>query len=427
MTKWIAAEEAPALLKPGMHVAIAGGVMEPQAILAALQAAPEASRGVTYIANPLPGMSKVDYASFHPEARTLTFFISAEMRDSFKAGRIDFVPVQHYQRYLYLRDQAQIDTAIIQLGPPDANGMCSHGYGLDFAPAILDKASLVIAEINAALPAPPDMAKIPLSAVDYAVESDIPVQLLPVAPIDDVAARIGAHVASLIRDGDCIETGIGAIPNAALAALGERSDLGVHSGMIPEGIKPLVDRGVITGAAKTIDKGKIVTGFAAGSRELMDWSGSCPDIAFRTAEYTHDVAVLGQIDNFVAINSAVEVDLFCQLNSEVVGGRQISGTGGSVDFMRGALRSKGGRGIVAFTATAAGGKVSRIVPQIPADGVTTALRTDADYFVTEYGIARVRGLPLDAAANALIEIAAPQFRDQLRDSWQAQYRAVRGG
>ena len=165
-------------------------------------------------------------------------------------------------------------------------------------------------------------------------------------------------------------------------------------GLISDGVMHLANAGVVNGRMKTIDKGKIVTGIVAGSNAVMQWAGACPDISYKTVDYTHDVALLGQIDNFVAINGAVEVDLLGQLNSEMVGGKQISGTGGSVDFMRGALRSKGGRGIVAFTATAGGGRLSRIVPAISSDAVVTALRTDADYFVTEYGVAKVRGQPL---------------------------------
>lgn len=426
MTKWIKASEVPALLKAGQQVFVGGGVLEPVTLMEAIQAIPEASRGVRYSANPLAGFSRLDYAAFHPEARVLSAFITAEMRDSFVAGKIDFVPLQYHQRYFFVRDRLNIDVALVQYGPPDADGMCSPGYGVDFVPAVVDKAKLVIAEINESLPAPPHLPKTHISKFHYAVRSNRPLRYMENPPIDDVAKKIGAHVASLIRDGDCIETGIGAIPNAALAALGHCNDLGVHSGMISDGISALAKAGVITGKRKTLDTGKIVTGFVAGGAETMQWAATSPDILYKTVDYTHDVALLGQIDNFVAINSGVEVDLLGQLNSEVVQGRQISGTGGSVDFMRGALRSKGGRGIVAFTATAAGGRLSRIVPQIAGDAIVTALRTDADYFVTEYGVAQVRGQSLVAAAEAIIAIAAPQFRDSLRDAWKERFGKITG-
>lgn len=426
MTTWIAAADVPGLLQPGQQVFVAGGVLAPLGLLQVLQANPEASRGICYLANPLAGHARLDFAGFHPEARAQSSFITAEMQDSFGAGKVDFIPLQYHQRYAFVRDHLPIDVALVQYGPPDSNGMCSPGYGIDFVPVVLDKAKLVIAEINEALPAPAHLPKTHISRFHYAVRSNRPPHYLQIAPIDDVARRIGANVASLIRDGDCIETGIGAIPNAALAALGNYNDLGIHSGMVSDGVMALAKAGVITGRRKSIDNGKIVTGFVAGGPEAMQWAGECPDILYKAVDYTHDVAVLGTIDNFVAINSGVEVDLLGQLNSEMVNGRQISGTGGAVDFMRGALRSRGGRGIVAFTATAGGGKLSRVVPHIAADAVVTALRTDADYFVTEYGVAQVRGRPLQAAAEAITAIAAPQFRSDLHDAWKERFRKVTG-
>lgn len=426
MTQWIEAAQVPGLLNPGMHVFVGGSVMEPLALLAALKDAPEASRGVTYITNPVPGLSRIDYATFHSQARLITNFMSDRMKDSFATGKIDFIPMQYHQRHFFVSGPLQIDVALVQYGPPDSDGMCSPGYGIDFVPAVIDRAKIVIAEINEALPSPPHLPKTHISKFHYAVKSNTQLQLLRIVPIDDVARQIGANVASLVRDGDCIEMGVGAIPNAALDALKDRNDLGIHSGLISDGVMHLANAGVVNGRMKTIDTGKIVTGIVAGSNAVMQWAGACPDISYKTVDYTHDVALLGQIDNFVAINGAVEVDLLGQLNSEMVNGRQISGTGGSVDFMRGALRSKGGRGIVAFTATAGGGKLSRIVPAISSDAVVTALRTDADYFVTEYGVAKVRGQPLQGAAEALIAIAAPQFRDGLRDAWKERVKRITG-
>ena len=172
------------------------------------------------------------------------------------------------------------------------------------------------------------------------------------------------------------------------------------------------------GAAKTIDRGRIVTGFLAGDAESYAWAAVAPELLFKPVNYTHDHGVLASIDNFVAINSAIEVDLFGQVNAEMIGGRQHSGTGGGLDFMRGAVRARGGRSIVAFAATAARGTISRIVPALAQGTVATALRTDADIFVTEYGAARVRHLDTEARARALIEIAAPEFRDALRDAWK---------
>jgi 4-hydroxybutyrate CoA-transferase len=220
-------------------------------------------------------------------------------------------------------------------------------------------------------------------------------------------------VAGLIRDGDCLQTGIGAIPAAILSQLSDKNDLGMHGGLIDDGGMQLIENGNLTGARKALDAHKHVTGMALGSAELMSWLAGRRDVVFRGANHTHEVSAIRQLDGFVSVNSAVEVDLFGQVNAEMAGGRQISGTGGSVDFMRAAKASKGGRSIVAMNATARGGSVSRIVPKVE---MVTALRTDVDTVVTEYGVAQIKDMPNQARAEALINIAAPQFRDELRAS-----------
>jgi 4-hydroxybutyrate CoA-transferase len=247
--------------------------------------------------------------------------------------------------------------------------------------------------------------------IDVLIENDVSAPALVPATIDDAAQEIGRLVARLIRDGDCLQTGIGAIPAAILNQLTDKNDLGMHGGLIDDGGMRLIQQGILNGARKAIDTGRHITGMALGSDDLMQWLASEHNVVFRGANHTHEVNVIRQLDGFVSVNSAVEVDLFGQVNAEMAGGRQISGTGGSVDFMRAAKASKGGRSIVAMNATARGGSVSRIVPKVE---MVTALRTDVDTVVTEYGVAQVKDLPNAARAEAMIEIAAPQFRDQLR-------------
>jgi 4-hydroxybutyrate CoA-transferase len=255
---------------------------------------------------------------------------------------------------------------------------------------------------------------VPAERLDYVVESERAIPELPLPPMTPEAERIGAHVAGIVRDGDCIQTGIGSIPFAVLAALGEKNDLGIHSGILDDAGRRLIESGVVTGKHKTIDRDKVVFPIATGSAEFYAWVGRRPEIELRPVSYTHHVPILARIDNFVSINSAIEVDLNGQLNAEMIGSRQVSGAGGSVDFMRGAALSDGGRSIIAMTSTAAGGKLSRIVPALAAGTAATALRTDIDYVVTEHGTARLRNRPLAARAEALIEISDPRFRDQLR-------------
>lgn len=418
MTCWINAEEVASLLKPGMTVFIAGATAEPRTILRALSEQAHACAGIHFVSVAIPGVNSGDFALFGPQTSATVFFATAENRDSIAAGQIDFLPMQYRAIFDYLANEASIDAVIVQLPPESSNGAFSQGISSDFLSAVLPKAKLVIAEINSLQPSPPDSPELPSSCLDYAVHCECPLPTLPIAKITPEAAVIGQHVAGLVNDGDCIQIGIGAIPNATLAKLSDKTDLGFHSGMISNGVQSLAIAGNITGACKQLDKGKIVTGTALGNKTLITWAGETPAVSFRPVSYTHDSCVIAKLDNFVSINSALQVDLFGQINADVMQGRQVSGTGGSVDMIRAAAYSTGGRSIVAFNATAAGGTISRIVAALPPHTATTILRTDIDYVVTEYGVRRIRFLPLRVRAEALIEIAAPQFRDQLRDEWR---------
>jgi len=419
MTCWINAEEVASLLKPGMTVFIAGATAEPRTILRALRKQADACAGVHFVSVAIPGLNSGDFALFGPQTSATVFFATAENRDPIAAGQIDFLPMQYRAIFDYLANEASIDVVIVQLPPERSNGVYSQGISSDFLSAALPGAKLVIAEVNSLQPSPLDSPELPSSCLDYAVRCECPLPTLPIADFMPEAAVIGQHVAGLVNDGDCIQVGIGAIPNAALAALSDKNDLGFHSGMITNGVQDLAIAGNITGVHKQLDKGKIVTGTALGNETLITWAGETPAVSFRPVSYTHDCCVIARLDNFVSINSALQVDLFGQINADVLQGRQVSGTGGSVDMMRGAAVSRGGRSIVAFNATAADGAVSRIVAALAPHTATTVLRTDIDYVVTEYGVRRVRFLPLRARAEALIEIAAPQFRDQLRDEWRS--------
>ena len=250
-----------------------------------------------------------------------------------------------------------------------------------------------------------------------AVACDQPVSIAAQAGIDQAGADVAAHVAAIVRDGDCLQVGIGSIASAILNALFDKNDLGIHSGMVSDGVMALALAGNINGKNKTIDAGRIVTGTTLGSQRLIEWAGSAPELSVRPVNYTHDVSVIRQLDQFVSINSALQVDLFGQVNSDMLDGRQHSGSGGSVDMIRATKLSAGGRAIIALKATANGGAISRIVSALPQHAATTILRTDVDYVVTEFGARRIRHLSTTARAEALLEIAAPQFRESLREEW----------
>lgn len=405
------------MLAPGMRVFVPGASNEPLGLIEAIAARPECAAGVTFVQFPLPGMNETDFAGLHPDARMESFFLSGAIRRSFDAGRVDFLPMHMRRVYDHVATCTPFDAVLIQAGM-DANGDYRHGPNVDFLEAALGNGSRVIAELNRRYEPAGGAPYIDADAIDILVETehDLPELVLPA--LDDTARAIGALVADLVPDGACIQTGIGSIPAAVLAALGEHNDLGMHGGLIDDAGFALVERGVVTGLRKAIDREVHVTGMALGSRALHVALADRPDVVLRPARYTHETSVIAELEQFVSINSAVEVDLLGQVSAEMVAGRQISGTGGSVDFMRGAATSPGGRSIVAMTATARGGELSRIVPALKAGTAVTAARTDVDCVVTEHGVAHLKGRSVDARARALIEIAAPQFRDELTEAWK---------
>jgi 4-hydroxybutyrate CoA-transferase len=350
----------------------------------------------------------------------VTFFGARDLEGI--AGTARFVPIQYRRLYEWLESDVVVDVALLQLAPPDGRGRCSYGLGVDFAPAVLDRAAFVVAELNGALPSPPGAPGVALERLDLRVETHREPPALETPRDDDVTSAIARHVASLVEDGDCLQTGIGAIPDAVLRALRDRRRLGCHSGVVSDGVRELQESGALDGSAKPIDRGHVVTGFLLGSRALYEWAATCPRLLLRPVSYTHDARVLAQLDRLTAINSAIEVDLFGQVNAEIVGGRQISGTGGAVDFARGAALARGGRSIVALPATAAGGQVSRIVASLPRAAAATTLRTDVDAVVTEHGVAWLRAKSVEQRAEALLGVAAPDLRAGLAEEWAALHR-----
>jgi 4-hydroxybutyrate CoA-transferase len=414
--------QVPDLLKPGMTVFLAGSATEPTSLFAALQAHPEASRGVRYTGVLVPGVNRANPVEWHAEAQMTAFFITPDMTRSFQAGRTELIPLQYHENYEFLRHRFPIDLALVSVSPPDAAGNCSPGICNDFLPLLLERGVPLVAELNPQIPRTVGAPTAPLDRFAYTVDNDHPLIEQTAGTLGPEFVAIGKHVAGMIEDGDCIQIGIGKVPAAVLNALKGHRRLGMHTGMIVDEVKMLVEHGVLTGEHKTIDQGQIITGFALGSRALYDWCAPRRDLRFEPVGYTHDVRRIAQIDRFISINSAIEVDLFGQTNAEHVDGRQISGIGGSVDFVRGARMSKGGRSIMALGATAAGGKLSRIVAALRTDTPTTCLRSDTDTVVTEFGVAELRYKPIDARAEALIAVAAPQFRDQLANDWAAMRR-----
>jgi len=395
------------LIQPGQRIYVAGSSNEPTGLLNAM-AEVDLPANLEFIQFPLPGLNGTDFTSWNATATLTTFFMTATLAKA-DLERVNYLPMQMRAVFDYLAHN--VDVYLVQVAK-DAEGILRLGPNVDFHEGVMQSAKVIIAELNTGFIAPASSARINIAQIDHLFETNRPLTEMPVPKIDEAALQIGALVADLVGDGDCLQTGIGAIPAAILSQLGNKNDLGFHGGLIDDGGMALIQAGSITGAAKAIDRGQHVTGMALGSMELMTWLSQRSDVSFRGADHTHEVQAIRQLENFVSINSAVEVDLFGQVNAEVANGRQISGTGGSVDFMRAAKASKGGRSIVAMNATARGGTVSRIVPKVE---IVTALRTDVDIVVTEFGVAHLKHLPNRARFEALIEIASPEFRQGLRD------------
>ena len=424
MPKTIQAADVPALLRPGMVVQAQGAPAEPLEIMAAIQAVPEASDGVHYLQMYITSVNTGDYSAFHPNARATSFFITPGTRASFQAGKIDFHPFHLSTNYRYLSSLPPIDLLILSLSPPDAHGMCSLGCSAAYGWASLPKARRVVAELNRQAPRTFGAPPVPLARLDYIVACDRAPIETPSQPLNEATRAIGRHVAGLVRDGDCIQIGIGNVPNAILAELGDRNDLGFHSGMMTDACIDLFTSGAMNGSQKAIDRHVHVTGIVVGTKRLFEFVHENTRVHFREVGYTHEQETLRRLDNFVSLNSALEMDLLGQCNAEMIDGAQQGGVGGQADFVRGARNSRGGRSVLAFPSTGRRGTLSRVVPCLPQGTVVSTPRADVDYVVTEHGVAHLRDLNIDDRAQALIGVADPSFRDELRAAWKQMRKAM---
>lgn len=342
------------------------------------------------------------------------FFIGPNVRQAVSEGRADYTPIfLHEVGALFRTGQVQIDVALIMVSPPDEHGWCSYGVSVDVVKPATESARVVIAQINRYMPRTLGDSFIHVSQIDVLVPADEPLLELSHGPTDQTAQRIGKHIADLIEDGSTLQLGIGTIPDAIVAELRHKHDLGIHTEMLSDGVLPLVRDGIVTNARKSLHRGKILATFAMGTRALYDFVHDNPMCEFRPNEYANDPFVIAQNDRMVSINAALEVDLTGQVCADSLGEYFYSGIGGQVDFVRGAARSKGGKPIIALPATAQGGTVSRIVSTLkPGAGVVTS-RGDVHYVVTEFGVAYLHGKSIRERAMALISVAHPDFRSDL--------------
>src|SRR6201997_4213878 len=407
-------DEALRCEQAGMRVYIQPGCAEPETLVEALIRRAPFVQDVEIVH--MMTFGSADYVA--PEMaghfRHNAMFIGGNVREAINEGRADYTPVDLSEiEQLFESGAMPIDVALIEVSPPDSHGFCSFGVGVDTTLTAAKCAHYVVAQVNDQMPRTYGDSFIHVGDLDAVVESSRPLCAKQKPEISELHVAIARNVAGLIEDGAVLQTGIGGIPDAVLPFLIDRKDLGVHSELVSDGVIPLVEAGVITGARKNFKPRKIILGFALGSKRLFEFVDNNPIFEFHPTAYTNDPLLIARNDKMVAINSALQVDLTGQVCSDSIGNQFYSGIGGQVDFLRGASRSKGGKPIIALSSTAKNGTISRITPMLaPGAGVVTS-RGLIRYVVTEYGVAYLHGKSIRERAQALIEIAHPKFRDEL--------------
>ncbi|MBX3481691.1 MAG: hypothetical protein KF842_14965 [Caulobacter sp.] len=382
----------------------------------ALKATLEATHGladrICFVGAPIPGINRSDWSALSDTATSEGTFVSGDWREAFEAGRFTLRPLTWFQTFHWLA-ATPLDAAVFQVSPPGPDGQVTLSVASDLAPAVMRRADVFkLAIINPNLPAVNGPAW-PLEAFDLVCETDHPVLDYDAGALDPAFEVIAGHIADVAPEGASLQFGVGKAGVAALKGLRGRRGLKIHSGMVTDPLVDLLDEAAVD---------SVVTGLAAGTARLRERLGD-RRIRFEPSDHTHDIRVLASIPRLVAVNSALEIDLFGQANAEFQNGRQISGVGGLTDFLRGARLSDGGVPIIALPASARGDSISRIVPRL-SPGCVSVPRADVGVVITEHGVADLRGLDLDARARALIDIAGPTHRDRLATAWDEMRRSL---
>jgi acyl-CoA hydrolase len=404
-----------------MRVYIHPGCAEPEALVEALMERAPFVKNVEIVHLLTLGTSPYSAPEMAPSFRHNALFVGGNVREAVKEGRADYTPIFLSEvEALFEHGEMCIDVAFIQVSPPDSHGYCSFGVGVDTTLTATKSAHRVVAQVNAQMPRTYGDSFIHVSQLDAIVETSRPLCEIKENTINDLHRQIGAHVATLIEDGSCLQMGIGGIPDAVLPNLMDRRDLGVHTELISDNAIPLIEAGVINGQRKNFKPRKIILGFVLGTKKLFDFVDENPVFEFHPSAYTNDPFRISQNERMVAINSAIEVDLTGQVCAESIGTWFYSGFGGQLDFIRGASRSKWGKPIIALPATAKNETVSRIVPRLAHGAGVLTGRADVHYVVTEFGVAYLHGKTIRQRAEALIHISHPKFRDELQSYCESQ-------
>jgi acyl-CoA hydrolase len=408
------ADEVVRQIRSGDRVFVHGAAATPTPLLEALARRTDLEDVHVYhlhLSGPVP------FADMDGESRIFSnsLFTGPALRTPIVEGRADYIPVFLSDiPDLFRSGHVELDVALLQLSPPDRHGVCSLGPSVDAALAASRNARMVLAEINQRMPRTHGYSAVPLASVDRFTMTDRPLVEHVSGPETEVEARIGELIADLVDDGSTLQLGIGGIPNAALARMSDKVGLGVHTEMFSDRLIDLIEGGVVTNEHKEIHRGRTTTSFAVGSQRLFDFIDDNMLVEFHPCDRTNDTALIRRNPRVAAINSAIEIDLTGQVCADSIGHRIFSGIGGQMDFVRGAALSPGGKPIIALPSTAAGGRVSRITAELnPGAGVVTT-RGHVHWVVTEYGAVNLHGRNLRERADALISIAHPDVRHELR-------------
>ncbi|MGA9527602.1 MAG: acetyl-CoA hydrolase/transferase C-terminal domain-containing protein [Terriglobales bacterium] len=406
--------EAMLCVQSGMRVYIQPGCAEPETLVEALMERAPHVENVEIVHMLTMGSAPYVAPEMAGHFRHNAMFIGGNVRDAINDGRADYTPIYLSEiEDLFVSGAMPLDIALIQVSPPDAHGFCSYGVGVDTTLTAAKCARLVVAQVNDQMPRTFGDSFVHVNEIDVLVESSRPLPEMKTVQVSETQLAIARNVAGLIEDGSVLQTGIGGIPDAVLSMLMDRKDLGIHSELVSDGVIQLIEAGVITGERKNFKPRKIIVGFILGSKRIFDFVDNNPIFEFHPTAYVNDPGLIARNDRMVAINSALEVDLTGQVCSDSIGNQFYSGIGGQVDFLRGSSRSKGGKPIIAISSTAKNGAISRIVPMLNAGAGVVTSRGLVRYVVTEFGVAYLHGKSIRERAQALIEIAHPDFREQL--------------
>lgn len=406
--------DAVGRLRPGMKVLLPAGCGDPVALLAEILRQADRLAPLTFMG----GLRLDDYPFAAPEyagkLRFATWHHSPKLAQAQARGDVDFVPIRYFDTVSVFAEGGAWapDAVIVHCASPDNAGYLSLGVSVSYSLGAARRAPLVIAQVNPRMPRTLGNAFLHRSQIDCWAEAEHPLAEYPPTAVGDVERRIAGRVADLVPDGSTVQVGVGSIPQAVMEALAGKRDLGVHS-LLVDHMLPLIESGVINNSRKRLHAGRMDVGEIMGTERLFRWAHDNPMLNMEPSDIVHDPQVVGTLGDFVSVNSAIEVDLLGQVNAESVEGRQVTGIGGQFDFVLGAHQAAGGRSVIALPATGRQGKVSRIVARLPAGARVTTPRFIADYVVTEWGMASLRGKSDAGRARELCRVAHPTFRESL--------------